>query len=97
MIKSFIDIAIQHRFKEIRPYLKILICRASIESTELYLKGLGESDVVQKEMYSFKINNTQYTLRPEFTACINSLYNIMYINSCCTFIISNNKIHSFTM
>ena len=42
-----------------------------VESTELFVKGIGEvTDIVEKEMYSFedRLNGENLTLRPEFTA-----------------------------
>lgn len=52
----------------------------SFEKTELFRRGIGdETDVVSKEMYSFK--NDEFTLKPEMTAPVirayieNSLFN----------------------
>ena len=67
----------------------------SFENTELFLRSVGETtDVVQKEMYTVKAKETEFTLRPEGTACAiramlqNGLLNealpqrIYYIISC---------------
>ncbi len=41
----------------------------TFESTELFLRSVGETtDVVQKEMYTVKAKETEFTLRPEGTA-----------------------------
>ena len=48
-------------FKEIRI--------PTFENTDLFLRSVGETtDVVQKEMYSVKAKETEFTLRPEGTA-----------------------------
>lgn len=48
-------------FKEIRI--------PTFENTELFLRSVGETtDVVQKEMYTVKAKETEFTLRPEGTA-----------------------------
>lgn len=48
-------------FKEIRV--------PTFESTDLFLRSVGETtDVVQKEMYTVKAKETEFTLRPEGTA-----------------------------
>lgn len=67
----------------------------TFENTELFLRSVGETtDVVQKEMYTVKAKETEFTLRPEGTACAiramlqNGLLNealpqrIYYIISC---------------
>lgn len=41
----------------------------TFESTDLFLRSVGETtDVVQKEMYTVKAKETEFTLRPEGTA-----------------------------
>ncbi len=41
----------------------------TFENTELFLRSVGETtDVVQKEMYTVKAKETEFTLRPEGTA-----------------------------
>ncbi len=41
----------------------------TFESTDLFLRSVGETtDVVQKEMYTVKARETEFTLRPEGTA-----------------------------
>ena len=67
----------------------------TFENTDLFLRSVGETtDVVQKEMYTVKAKETEFTLRPEGTACAiramlqNGLLNealpqrIYYIISC---------------
>ena len=68
-IKSIFDL---YNYSEIRT--------PSFEKTELFKRGIGdETDVVSKEMYSFK--DDEFTLKPEMTAPVirafieNSLYN----------------------
>ena len=42
----------------------------TFENTDLFLRSVGETtDVVQKEMYTVKAKETEFTLRPEGTAC----------------------------
>ena len=44
----------------------------TFESTDLFLRSVGETtDVVQKEMYTVKAKETEFTLRPEGTAGTN--------------------------
>jgi len=53
------NLAIIYNYKEIRT--------PTFEKTELFKRGIGEeTDVVSKEMYSFKDN--EFTLKPEMTA-----------------------------
>ena len=41
----------------------------TFESTDLFLRSVGETtDVVQKEMYTVKAKETEFTLRPEGTS-----------------------------
>ena len=41
----------------------------TFENTDLFLRSVGETtDVVQKEMYTVKAKETEFTLRPEGTA-----------------------------
>lgn len=55
------DTAASFGFKEIRI--------PTFENTELFLRSVGETtDVVQKEMYTVKAKETEFTLRPEGTA-----------------------------
>lgn len=55
------DTAEHFGFKEIRI--------PTFENTELFLRSVGETtDVVQKEMYTVKAKETEFTLRPEGTA-----------------------------
>ena len=55
------DTAACFGFKEIRI--------PTFENTELFLRSVGETtDVVQKEMYTVKAKETEFTLRPEGTA-----------------------------
>ena len=56
-----------------------------IESTELFIKGVGsDTDIINKEMYSFADRGQRsITLRPEGTACIARAYisNRLYIEN----------------
>lgn len=55
------DTAESFGFREIRV--------PTFESTDLFLRSVGETtDVVQKEMYTVKAKETEFTLRPEGTA-----------------------------
>ncbi len=55
------DTAESYGFREIRV--------PTFESTDLFLRSVGETtDVVQKEMYTVKAKETEFTLRPEGTA-----------------------------
>ena len=55
------DIAESFGFSEIRI--------PTFENTDLFLRSVGETtDVVQKEMYTVKAKETEFTLRPEGTA-----------------------------
>lgn len=60
--RKIVDICREYGYKEIRTPI--------FEHTELFLRGVGETtDVVQKEMYSFKDRGDRdITLRPEGTA-----------------------------
>jgi histidyl-tRNA synthetase len=59
--RAFADVMRLHGFREIRtPY---------VEPTPLFVRTIGEStDVVEKEMYSFRHHEDDLTLRPEGTA-----------------------------
>ncbi len=55
------DTAESYGFREIRV--------PTFENTDLFLRSVGETtDVVQKEMYTVKAKETEFTLRPEGTA-----------------------------
>ena len=59
--QAFLQTMRLHGYREVRT--------PAVESTELFVRSIGEStDVVDKEMYTFKRESDSLTLRPEGTA-----------------------------
>src|SRR3954464_9398860 len=56
-----------HGYEEVRPPI--------VEPTSLFVRQIGEvTDIVEKEMYSFKHHDDELTLRPEGTAGVARAY-----------------------